>query len=67
MRVTGGSQKLALSALSEQISRRVGSGELMTLEVPGEDISAVVGRFADDPTLQEICDDTYRERVVDGH
>lgn len=62
VRVTGDSRELALNALSEQISRRVANGELTMLDVPVDEISAVVGRFADDPTLQDICDDAYRTR-----
>lgn len=65
VRVTGDSRELALNALSEQISRRVADGELTTLEVPVDDLATIVGRFADDPTLQEICDDAYRARDMD--
>lgn len=65
VRVTGGSRELALNALSEQISRRVADGELTTLEVPVGNLSRVAGRFADDPTLEDICDDAYRARNAD--
>ena len=60
--VTGDSREIALNALSEQISRRVAEGELTTLEVPVANRSNIAGRFADDPTLQGICDDVYRAR-----
>jgi hypothetical protein len=60
--VTGTSRDGVLTALSDQISQRVASGELTALEVRTSGIQSLLGRFADDPTLQEICDDAYLQR-----
>ena len=63
--VTGESRDGALSALSDQIAQRVASGELAALEIQPDGGPAVFGRFIDDPTLQEICDEAYRQRDVE--
>lgn len=62
VRVTGESRDGALSALSDQIAQRVATGELATLEIDSRGVRSLLGRFADDPTLQDICDDAYRQR-----
>jgi hypothetical protein len=52
----------ALSAMTAEIQQRVQRGELLSVEVPRGGASAVAGKFADDPTLLEICAEIYAER-----
>jgi hypothetical protein len=62
LRATGASQTEALETLREELSRRMAGGQLVVLDVPSEGLAALAGRFKDDPTLREICDEIYRER-----
>jgi len=65
VRATGNSRDASLSGLREQISLLLADGELTMLDVPSGSVAGVVGRFADDPTLQDICDEAYRARDVE--
>ena len=38
------------------------SGELLTLDFETNSLSDLAGTYRDDPDLQDICDDIYRER-----
>lgn len=38
------------------------TGQNAAVEVAPDGIFSLAGRFADDPTLQGICDEAYRER-----
>ena len=55
----------ALAALQAELRRRLKSGELVTLEIEPQGVSHLTGRFADDPTLREICADAYAARDAD--
>ena len=52
----------ALAAMSAHLEQRVLRGELVVLDIPRRGASAVAGKFADDPTLHDICADIYSER-----
>jgi hypothetical protein len=54
----------ALAALQQELSQKMVAGELVHLELIPPGVSSLAGRFADDPTLREICGDIYRERDV---
>ena len=55
----------ALTALESAIEKRVQQGELVNLMVGRKGIAAFAGKYHDDPTLQDICDEAYRERDRD--
>lgn len=52
----------AISALQRELAARVAAGELVDLEVSPAGVSQLIGIFRDDETLQEICDEIYRQR-----
>jgi predicted RNase H-like HicB family nuclease len=62
---TASTREEALAKLETAISRRVEQGELVMLEIPLRGFASVFGAFRDDPTLQEICDEAYRQRDAD--
>ena len=52
----------ALAALQVEIQRRLETGELVTIELDRRGVSHLAGRFSDDPTLSEICEEAYADR-----
>ncbi|MSU76665.1 MAG: hypothetical protein EXS16_01080 [Gemmataceae bacterium] len=62
---TAPSRAEALTALESAIEKRVQQGELLNLEVGRKGVAAFAGKYRDDPTLQDICDEAYRERDAD--
>lgn len=52
----------ALAALQPEVQSRLNSGELAVLKIECGGVSQLAGRFADDPTLREICADVYAAR-----
>jgi hypothetical protein len=65
VRVTGETRALALAALETLIEKRVQEGELVTLEIGRKGLAGLFGKYQDDPTLQDICDEAYKERDAD--
>ena len=55
----------ALAALESVIENRIEKGELVTLEVGRKGLAGLFGKYRDDPTLQTICDEAYKERDAD--
>jgi len=55
----------AIAALETVIEKRVEQGELITLEIGRKGLAGLFGKYRDDPTLQDICDEAYRERDAD--
>jgi hypothetical protein len=52
----------ALAAMTAELQQRVRRGELLSVEIPRGGVMAVAGKFADDPTLPDLCADIYAER-----
>ncbi|MBI2478663.1 MAG: hypothetical protein HYV60_08530 [Planctomycetia bacterium] len=52
----------AVNALKHEVEQRVIRGELVFVDLPKPGAAAVIGMFADDPTLREIVDEIYAER-----
>jgi hypothetical protein len=52
----------AISAIEAELQQRVLRGELISVEVAKTGALAVAGKFTDDPTLQDICDEIYAQR-----
>jgi hypothetical protein len=59
---TASTREEALEQLEKAISERLHQGELVMLEVPPRGLASLFGKYRDDPTLQEICDEAYRLR-----
>lgn len=55
----------ALAALESEIAKRVEQGELVALTLNRRGLLALFGKYRDDPTLQDICDEAYRQRDAD--
>ena len=55
----------ALAKLESAISRRLDQGELVLLEVRRHGLAGLFGKYRDDPTLREICQEAYTERDAD--
>jgi hypothetical protein len=62
LRVVRRTRDEALAAMTTELQQRVERGELVSVEIVRRGASAAVGKFADDPTLAEICDEIYAER-----
>ena len=55
----------ALAALRSELAQKVKAGELVDLDISAVGVTGLAGRFADDPSLVEICNDIYRDRDAD--
>jgi hypothetical protein len=55
----------ALAALETAIEKRVEQGELVTLEIGRKGLAGLFGKYRDDPTLQDICEEAYKDRDAD--
>jgi hypothetical protein len=55
----------AVAALRVAIDKRVAKGTLGVVDVQPIGVSDLFGRFKDDPTLREICEEAYRLRDAD--
>lgn len=64
VRATAETRIAALAALESVIEKRV-QGELVTLEIGRKGLAGLFGKYRDDPTLQDICDEAYKERDAD--
>ncbi|MFO0965611.1 MAG: hypothetical protein U0793_08520 [Gemmataceae bacterium] len=66
VRATASTRAEALAKLESAISKRLDQGELVMLEVRRRGLAGLFGKFRDDPTLREICEEAYRERDADA-
>ncbi len=62
VRATAATRQEALNALESAIAKRLDQGELVALEVRRRGLAGLFGKFRDDPTLREICEEAYQER-----
>ena len=62
VRATASTRDGALTALESVIAKRLDEGELVQLEVRRRGLAGLFGKFRDDPTLREICEEAYQER-----
>jgi hypothetical protein len=51
-----------VTAVSEQLRKRVETGELVFINVGMIGISGLAGKYRNDPALREICEEAYRQR-----
>lgn len=59
---TAKTRQQAIDTLAAQIEQRIADGQLATVDVPRIGVSELAGKYADDPTLREICEEAYRLR-----
>jgi hypothetical protein len=52
----------AIAALKTEIQQRIAQGELLSLEVDTIGVTDLAGKFKDDSTLREICEQAYQMR-----
>ena len=62
VRAVGRTREAAIAALRAEVTQRVNRGELITLDIRSVGITSLAGKYRDDPTLEDICADAYRER-----
>ena len=62
MCVVGATRSEAIGALKEEIKHRIRRGDLLPLEIEAVGVADLAGKYAEDPTLREICDDALRQR-----
>ena len=62
VRVVGPTRADAIAALRAEIAHRIGRGELLSLEVDTVGAADLAGKYAEDPTLRQICADAYQRR-----
>lgn len=65
VRATAPTRPEALAALEMVLAKRAEQGGLLTLEIGRKGLAALFGKYRDDPTLHDICDEAYRERDAD--
>ena len=62
LRASASTRDEALRHLKAMIQDRASKGAFVMLEVAEPDIMDLFGKYKDDPTLQDICDEAYRLR-----
>lgn len=60
--VGASSREAAVAGLKEQLRQRVAQGQLLTLDLESEAVWGLAGRFADAPTLRDLCAEAYAAR-----
>ncbi|MBP6824068.1 MAG: hypothetical protein KA368_21150 [Acidobacteria bacterium] len=69
LRVVEPTRDEAVAALKTELQQRIQKGELLSVEV-GElatiGVSDLVGKYRDDPTLREICEQAYQLRDAEN-
>jgi hypothetical protein len=62
IRVTALTRHDVLAQMQATLEKHASEGELVFLDLPSRGIMAIAGKYRDDPTLQDICDEIYRNR-----
>ena len=60
--VTEPTRAQAIAALKAEIQHRIELGELLELEIDLIGVSNIAGKYQNDPTLREICEEAYQRR-----
>ena len=58
----GATRDAALEALRTELEQQISGGELVFLDVEPKGLLGLAGKYKDDPTLREICEEAYRQR-----
>lgn len=62
IRAVGLTRDQALATLQADLAQRLALGELVALELAPLGVTDLAGAYHADPTLREICAETYRQR-----
>ena len=62
LRVTAATREIALAEMRMALQKRMAHGEIVLLDMKPDWLFEIAGKYRDDPTLQDICDEIYRER-----
>lgn len=65
LKVVEATRAAAIASLKEAIHREVEQGEMVALDFEPLGLADLAGKYADDPTLREICEEAYRLRDED--
>jgi predicted RNase H-like HicB family nuclease len=60
--VSGETREAAIAELRRVVSQRVTDGQIVSLDISPSSVTDFIGVFRDDPTLDEICEEAYRQR-----
>ena len=62
MQAVATSRREAVRVLKEKITTGIAQGELLFLDIDPITLADLAGKYADDPTLDEITEEIYRLR-----
>jgi len=62
IRATAPTREAAITELRQVIRERVAQGQIESLEFPASSVTDFIGIFHNDPTLDEVCEEAYRQR-----
>ncbi len=62
VRVVGGTREAAIALLKAEVAQRVQRGELIALDITSAGVTSLAGKYREDPTLENICAEAYRQR-----
>jgi predicted RNase H-like HicB family nuclease len=63
--VAESTREQALTALRAVIQQHIEQGDLVSLEMDMIGVSSLAGKYKDDPTLRDICEEAYQLRDAD--
>ncbi|HKB00613.1 MAG TPA: hypothetical protein VKD90_00275 [Gemmataceae bacterium] len=62
LRAEAPTREAAIGQLESEVARLVDRGELVTIRIPQTGVTSFTGIFKDDPALNEIVAEAYRQR-----
>ena len=62
VQVTAPTRDAVIAQMQAALRVRMASGELLFVEVPSDGFMALAGKYKDDESLTEICEEAYRRR-----
>jgi hypothetical protein len=66
VRAEGTTRDQALARIRGVIDERMRRGEIVVVDVPAPGILGLAGKYADDPSLREICEEAYKARDAES-
>ena len=67
VRVEAPSRESVLAAMKAELARCIDSGEIVLIDVPSTGVTDFVGILKDDPTLEEMVEEIYRQRDLEPY
>jgi hypothetical protein len=62
LNASGETRAAAIESLRTEVVQRMSAGELTFIEVEPKGLLGLAGKYKDDPSLREICEEAYRQR-----